>query len=138
MSHRLSAQNPSFRHFQEPPFLARHQARWSSLALVLAIFALRLLPPAAQHWLPPCPFHLWTGLLCPGCGGTRALLALLHGDLHAAWMANALLLLLLPFFGLYGLVACLRHHLPAIPPPVIASLLLATLAFGVIRNLPLS
>ena len=27
----------------------------------------------------PCLFHEWTGLYCPGCGGTRALKALLRG-----------------------------------------------------------
>ncbi len=29
----------------------------------------------------PCPFLELTGLCCPGCGGTRALRALLHGRL---------------------------------------------------------
>lgn len=28
---------------------------------------------------PPCLFHLLTGFYCPGCGGTRAVKALLHG-----------------------------------------------------------
>ena len=28
----------------------------------------------------PCPFQFVTGLYCPGCGGTRALLALLSGN----------------------------------------------------------
>lgn len=27
----------------------------------------------------PCVFHVVTGLYCPGCGGTRALMALLEG-----------------------------------------------------------
>lgn len=30
---------------------------------------------------PPCTFHEITGLSCPGCGGTRAFIALLHGDI---------------------------------------------------------
>ncbi len=31
--------------------------------------------------LPPCLFHSWTGYYCPGCGGTRAVKALLRGDI---------------------------------------------------------
>lgn len=28
----------------------------------------------------PCLFHLATGYYCPGCGGTRAIMTLLHGQ----------------------------------------------------------
>lgn len=31
--------------------------------------------------LPPCIIHSRTGLYCPGCGGTRAVNALLHGHI---------------------------------------------------------
>ncbi len=31
--------------------------------------------------IPPCFFHEITGYYCPGCGGTRAILALLRGSL---------------------------------------------------------
>lgn len=35
--------------------------------------------------LPPlCPFHYLTGLPCPGCGLTRALVSCVHGQWHAA------------------------------------------------------
>lgn len=44
----------------------------------------------------PCPFHLLTGLLCPGCGVTRMCLALLRLDFSAAWSYNPGLLLLSP------------------------------------------
>ena len=29
----------------------------------------------------PCVFHLATGYYCPGCGGTRSVIALLHGHI---------------------------------------------------------
>jgi hypothetical protein len=37
-------------------------------------------PETFQKLLLPCPVHFFTGLYCPGCGGTRAIRALLHGD----------------------------------------------------------
>ena len=32
-------------------------------------------------YLLPCILHSLTGLYCPGCGGTRAVISLLHGNL---------------------------------------------------------
>ena len=43
-----------------------------------------------------CPFHAVTGWYCPGCGGTRALGALLHGDLAGALRDNLFALTLFP------------------------------------------
>lgn len=33
-----------------------------------------------SRYLMPCIMHTLTGLYCPGCGGTRAVAFLLHGD----------------------------------------------------------
>lgn len=35
-------------------------------------------------YLLPCLFHELTGLYCPGCGGTRAFVKLLQGDIGAS------------------------------------------------------
>ncbi|MGY0504877.1 DUF2752 domain-containing protein [Luteimonas sp. e5] len=43
----------------------------------------------------PCSFHALTGLWCPGCGGTRALHALAHGDVARALAYNPLVPVLL-------------------------------------------
>ena len=54
-------------------------------AAVLAPWA-----PVLARLAPACPFHAWTGLPCPGCGSTRATLALLEGDVATALAFNPL------------------------------------------------
>jgi hypothetical protein len=96
-----------------------------SLAWVLALAAgsaVALAP--VLPWLAPvapaCPFHAFTGLPCPGCGTTRAVLALARGDVAGAIGWNPLAALAL----LAGLAACalapawvaLRGPLPVLAP----------------------
>lgn len=55
---------------------------WVLLALVagvLAIVHFGVLDKVGG--LPPCVLHRVTGLYCPGCGGTRAVIALFHGQI---------------------------------------------------------
>lgn len=40
----------------------------------------------------PCLFKLLTGLYCPGCGGTRAVRALLHGEVLLSLQYHPLVL----------------------------------------------
>jgi hypothetical protein len=52
-----------------------------TLALVVgALLPLHLLTDGPSF----CPFKIATGLPCPGCGMTRSVVALLHGDLGAS------------------------------------------------------
>lgn len=41
--------------------------------------------------LPPCYIHHFTGLYCPGCGATRAVYALVNGDILLSLRQNAFL-----------------------------------------------
>ncbi len=50
--------------------------------------------------VPLCPFALLTHQPCPGCGLTRASLALLHGDVHTAAHMHPLVFIVTPVIGL--------------------------------------
>ena len=52
-------------------------------------------PPGAYRFYPPCIFYAVTGLLCPGCGTTRALHQLLHGNVAEAFRLNPFLFVLM-------------------------------------------
>jgi len=75
------------------------------MAAVVIAPVLWRIDPSAGHVLPPCPFHALTGLYCPGCGSTRTLHALLHGDIGQAMAMNPLLVLALPVLAAMALNA---------------------------------
>jgi hypothetical protein len=54
------------------------------------------LTDSGDTWLPVCPMKTLTGIDCPGCGMTRSLRALTHGDLALALDQNVLLVVALP------------------------------------------
>ena len=67
--------------------------RITVLAIVAAVLAL-----AVYVDFPLCPLASSFGIPCPGCGLTRATLALLHGDVRAALHFHPLVWLLAPLF----------------------------------------
>lgn len=97
-------------------------------------------PGAAGSLFPPCLFLTFTGLYCPGCGITRMLHALVHGDLARAADMNLMVLAMLPLLGLMAAQEFAgRRVLPgAIARPLYNARLWlgVVLAFGVLRNLP--
>lgn len=54
----------------------------------VAFFSFR--NPYAETIFPPCPLLHLTGWQCPGCGGTRSLYSLLHGDILGSIAMNPL------------------------------------------------
>jgi hypothetical protein len=97
--------------------------------------------PATHAFYPVCMFHAVTGLNCPGCGATRALYALLHGNFPLAFKDNALFvcaLAALPILGARFALKKLRKQ-PAtfhVPPFFLWAGLAVALIFTLVRNLP--
>ena len=53
--------------------------------------------PESYGFYPRCWFFALTGWQCAGCGGTRAVYSILHGDFSRAFELNPLLFLAVPF-----------------------------------------
>ena len=93
---------------------------------------------------PPCIFYELTGLYCVGCGSGRALLALLHGRLYAAFRYQPLLMISLPFVSYYVAKVYISFVFgrDLLPFPKIRSsafgisLLVIILAYWILRNIP--
>jgi hypothetical protein len=124
----------------------RWARRCAMLAAALVLCAggvyLFVFNPATSGIYPICPFHVLTGLHCPGCGTGRAIHQLLHGNLWAALRLNPLAVLLLPPLA-YGCLSIAlemfgRKRLPSVFIPAfwIWMLLAVILLFWVLRNLP--
>lgn len=116
-------------------YVALHAALLAS-ALVFAAYALmmrRLFPGGYFDCVMGDLLHLY----CPFCGGTRALLALLAGDLAGAFAYHALLLpaaaVLLVADGVVFFRLC-RSKAARFPGRLWGSLLLAFLLFFLLRN----
>jgi hypothetical protein len=98
-------------------------------------------PPATTRFYPACPIHKYLGLLCPGCGGTHAIAALLHGQLREAVRLNGLVVMLLPFGLAFGARSYFRavasggYSWPRVPNAAVYACLLAAVVFTTVRNL---
>jgi hypothetical protein len=102
--------------------------------LVIAVILLRF-PPTQYSFYPQCPIHYYFGILCPGCGTTRALAALLHGRIAEAMHFNPLTTLLLPI-ALAWIAYPKKQSRPLrLPPASLYAILAITAIFTIARNL---
>lgn len=113
-----------------------YAATIASVCGIVSIF-----PPSEYHFYPVCPFYAATHLLCPGCGGTRALHYLLHFNLAAAWHFNALIAICTPLalfcFAAWYYSVMRYGHAPAIVVPrwAIGSAYVLVISFAIVRNM---
>jgi hypothetical protein len=114
----------------------------ASAVLTGGTVVLYLFPPVPASIYPPCPFFYITGLYCPGCGSTRCLHALVHGNLYQAAAYNILLLTAIPFLLYRGAIFLWyvgREKPPAgrrLPAWAIYVLFGVLVVFWIARNIP--
>lgn len=107
----------------------------------MAVFTLLFYNPVGTWWMPQCAFRSLTGWECPGCGSMRALHALLHGHPLEAISYNYFLavsvpiLALIAYTGLSRSSRALRWSRWVYSPAMIATLLVASIVWTVVRNI---
>lgn len=87
------------------------------LLIFMGIGFIYLIPSVLFDWNPlyaitgtmPCIVHLLTGGYCPGCGGTRAVRALVAGDIKASIFYHPLVLYVALFVIVFLLTHTLKH-----------------------------
>ena len=85
----------------------------------------------------PCLFYELTGKYCPGCGITRAFFSLLKLDIYQAFRYNIIFVVLLPFIIAYLIYKIILKGTKKIPNFIWWVLLIFTIAFGILRNIPM-
>ena len=119
----------------------RVHANIIALAAIAAAVLLYEFPPERYSFYPACPVFRYLHLYCPGCGSTRALAALLHGNLVEALQYNPLFVALLPFVLMFASVvywsAVVKDKVewPQVPKPAVTLLVAVLAVFAVVRNL---
>ena len=87
-----------------------------------------------------CIFHELTGLLCPGCGFTRCIIAIIQGRFFDAFNYNMLVFCLLPVFLFYYCYSIYNYiktgnRIVKVPNYITITILVITILFGILRNL---
>ena len=112
------------------------------LTLAVGAVYIFVFEPGRSGFFPVCPFRALTGFTCPGCGTTRGLHKLFHGDVIGAFQLNPLMMLLLPIL-FYVLIrytsAAMRGrslNMNRLDAKYIWMLFAAVLSFWIFRNTP--
>lgn len=90
----------------------------------------------------PCMIYKTTGLVCPGCGVTRMIFAILQGDIKQAFHYNPALFILSPLLAIiliYQSVQYIRMGQIRISNKLnifLIVIVLFLIIFGILRNIP--
>ncbi|MFC5463484.1 DUF2752 domain-containing protein [Lederbergia graminis] len=99
--------------------------------LSIGILYLTVISPMFNIHIP-CIFKKITGLNCPGCGMTRAALALLDGDVYQAFRWNMLAFIIAPLLATYFVLEKKKMLKPS--KVLMTSMLVMAVLFFILRN----
>ena len=114
----------------------------TALGMLGSAFGVWYFDPSNESFFPICPLFSLTGFACPGCGMTRAMHSLVHGDVYTAIDYNILspivFILLFVIFTSLSLKAIRGSGLAYRPPTlrVQSAIFIAVMVFGIVRNIP--
>ena len=97
-----------------------------------AVEILCIVDPRTVNILPKCIFYQLTSLHCPGCGNTRALYHLIHGEFLLSVRNNCLLIpaiILLTILMIFPKLALKKS--------ICYTVLAITVLFFILRNIPM-
>ena len=118
--------------------VAAHRARLAALG-ALAVAADVAFDPSHTH-LPLCPFHAVTGLLCPLCGGLRAVNHLARGNVRAAMTDNVIVVIGAGLLGVWLMLGDPQRAMLSGSPRrrqfLIVTAIAVLSAFTIARNIP--
>jgi len=110
------------------------------------LFVVSMYPPSDDSYYPKCTLHKYTGLHCAGCGLTRSVFSLLHGEVLQSLAYNVLWPILLGIL-IWGLGKSLwnsnfpNREIRLTMPRVVVKLwpwvlVITLVAFTILRNIP--
>ncbi len=110
------------------------------LLALAGIAVLRASDSVDSVYFPKCLLHRLTGWYCTGCGATRAVHALVHGDLYRAWTSNQLLVVGMPVLASVWtwrrVQTALGRQPDILAPKWIWLIFIVIIAYGLLRNVP--
>lgn len=136
---------------QDSPFIYRNYVRWPIIVAMILVVAAGIAyifvidPTQAGSPTVPCLFHRMTGLYCVGCGNTRALHALVHGEILEMFGYNILfpfVVVILAWCYIVGLTTLLwRRRILWLPEGIsnrtLVIVFTVVILFAVLRNIPM-
>lgn len=75
-----------------------------SIELIILIGIATILNTNLVNYIPQCWIYQTTGILCPGCGGTRCVINLFQGNTKEAFFSHMIFFITIIYLLIYNIV----------------------------------